>query len=111
MYPFLDPCPNSSTNPVFTEFVQKSKMRYLIEGLGEIQINHIDRVAVVYTVSNPIKKLQEVTKRQLPPLLKPCWLAAIRLLLSKCSENVSPVGDLIESYGVRYQQYADDTQL
>ena len=24
---------------------------------------------------------------------------------------VSPVGDLIESYGVRYQQYADDTQL
>jgi len=24
---------------------------------------------------------------------------------------VSPVGDLIESYGVRYQQYADDTHL
>jgi len=47
---------------MFTEFVQKSKMRYLIEGLDEIQKNHIDRVAVVYTVSNPIKKLQEVTK-------------------------------------------------
>ena len=24
---------------------------------------------------------------------------------------MSPVGDLIESCGVRYQQYADDTQL
>ena len=48
---------------MFTEFVQKSKMRYLIEGLGEIQkITSTDRVAVVYTVSNPVKKLQEVTK-------------------------------------------------
>ena len=47
---------------MFTEFVQKSKMRYLIDGLGEIQKNHIDKVAVVYAVSNPVKKLQEVTK-------------------------------------------------
>ena len=37
-------------------------MRYLIDGLGEIQKNHIDKVAVVYAVSNPVKKLQEVTK-------------------------------------------------
>jgi len=34
----------------------------LSKALAKSKKNHIGRVAVVYTVSNPVKKLQEVTK-------------------------------------------------